>query len=250
MLVSDLIYAGFRIAGILLAPQRGPSNPDTSDGLAVLNSMTDTWQAERLTIYAELRSLFPVFANQQVYSIGPISATWPAQRPIRIERAGYIFTSVLPNVEEPFRVLSDQEWAAVTPKELTSSIPTTMHYQGTVPNGLVTLWPIPTDTSQVGTVAIYTWASVPSFANVTLAVNLPPAYQEAIEYGLAVRLAARYPRRAQISAWSIDNAARALMKVKTMNAQVLYMQVEQSNMGGAGSRGGRYNPISNTYNNP
>ena len=249
MLVSDLIYAGFRIAGILLAPQRGPSNPDTSDALLVLNSMTDTWQAERLTIYAELRSLFPLSANTQVYSMGPISASWPAQRPIRIERAGYIFTNVSPPVEEPFKILNDQEWAAVSPKELTSTIPTTMHYQALVPNGLVTVWPVPTDTSQVGQVAIYTWASVPFFASATTAVNLPPAYQEAIEYGLAVRLAARYPRRASISPWSIDNAARAKMKLKTMNAQILYMQTEKANMGQAGSSGGRYNPISNSYNN-
>jgi hypothetical protein len=249
MLVSDLLYAAFRIAGILLAPMRGASNPEITDALLVLASMLDTWLAERLTVYAENRSLFPLTANQQYYSIGAVAANWTlAQRPERIERAGYIFTNVTPPVEEPFKILSDQEWAAVSPKELQSTIPTTMHYQALTPNGVVALWPIPTDVSQVGQVAIYTWAQIPVWTASTTTVTLPPAAQEAIEYCLAVRLAARYPRRANISQWAINNSYVAKQKYKTMNAQVLLMQCERANQGGNGP-GGRYNPISNSYNN-
>lgn len=246
MLVSDLIYAGFRIANILLAPQRGPSNPDTFDGLAVLNSMLDAWLAERLTVYAEVRSIFPLTANKQFYAIGLSgSPDWNIQRPERIERAGAIYTYTNPATEVPLRILSDQEWASVTPKEEPSPVATMLYYQAFVPNGQVTIWPIPSDTSQVSQVAIYTWDQIPQFANAGVTVNLPPAYQEAIEYGLAVRLAARYGRRANISDWSVRQAGIALKRLKTMNAQVLYMQTERANRGVRNA--GRYNPISNSY---
>jgi hypothetical protein len=55
LLVSDILYAAYRIAGILGAAGRGYSTEEESEGLKVLNSMIDSWKAERLMVYAILR---------------------------------------------------------------------------------------------------------------------------------------------------------------------------------------------------
>jgi hypothetical protein len=210
--------------------------------------MLDTWAAERLMVYAELRSIFSLVANQQKYVIGTSGTVdWNVMRPMRIERAGYIFVNTDPNIEVPFRIFSDQEWSALSPKELQSTIPTTLYYQALVPNGLVTLWPIPTDVSQVGQVAIYTWQLIPQFPSTITQVALPPAYRNAIEYNLARELSFRYQRRANMSPGAIAQAFESKKIIKRMNAQVLLTQTELADRGGTGNRG-RYNPISNSYN--
>ena len=246
--VSDLLYSAMRIAGILSAPGRGYSASDAEDGLMVLNSMLDTWTAERLTVYAELRSIFNLIANRQFYVIGQSGVVdWNVPRPERIERAGYIFTNVTPNVEVPARILTDQEWSGLSPHELTSTIPTTLYYQALVPNGQVTVWPIPTDVSQVGQVAIYTWQQIPQFPSTITQCFLPPAYRNAIEYNLAIEMAVRYQRRANLTPLAVQIAASSKRKLKAMNSQVLLMQTEMANRGGASPQG-RYNPLSNSYN--
>lgn len=247
MNVADIIYAGYRIAGILAEAGRGYSASERDDGLDVLNAMVDTWKSERLMVYAILRSVFNLIASKATYSIGESGTPDIAvERPERIEHAGYINTTPTPNVETPLHILTPQEWAAVSSKAMTCTIPGSLYYQPTVPNGTLTPWPKPTSAGQI---ALYTWQTVNRFATASDPasdpVTLAPAYQEAMEYNLAIRLAARFPERQKLSQLSIDLARQALAKVKSMNAPELQMQIEAAAQGV--SRRGHWSIFTNSY---
>ncbi len=242
--VADIIYAGYRIAGILPEPERGYSPSERKDGLKVLNAMVDTWKSERLMVYAILRTAFNLIADKATYTIGESGVPDIAlERPERIERAGYIFTTSTPNLETPLKILTPEEWAAIRLKGMTCTIPGGLYYQPTVPNGILTPWPTPTSG---GKIAIYTWQTVNQFAAVTDPVVLAPAYQEAMEYNLAIRLAARFPERQKLSQLSIDLARQALAKLKTINAPELKMATERA-AGGVGARTGHWSIFTNGY---
>lgn len=268
MVVTNLLHAGHRIAGILTAPGRGLSDSEETEALYVLNAMLDSWATERLLVYATLRSTFPVTAFKGQYTIGLPSNTgtwdtttsswdqqqqswdqtgyspdWKLPRPPRIERAGYVYLSSDPPVEQPMDVMSDQEWESLSPKTLTGAIPYKIYYQAFVPLGVVNVWPIPDGSYQIQ-IAIYSWQQIQQFAGAQDTVYLPTGYQKAIEYSLAVELAMRYPKRAKMSPLALDIAKTSKSKVKTLNSPVWLMQTESA---ARGSRGGVWSSISGHY---
>lgn len=243
---ADIAYVATRIAGIVLEAGRGYSGSEGSDALRILNSMLDSFQSERLMVYAYLRSEFSITPGQQDYLVGNTAGyDWgPIPRPEELTLAGYVFTNVEPNVENPMRILSYQEWAALSPKDLESPIQYLLYYEPTVPNGTVHLWPVPTDQSV--TVALYTWTNIQTIPALTTAMILPPAYQELLEYGLAIRLAGMFPRRAHLDPNAGEMYFRARMKVFGANVPGLRMQCEAASGGVRGSRG-IWNILSGTY---
>ena len=54
-----------------------------------------------------------------------------------------------------------------------------------VPNGVISFWPIPTTAHRI---AIYSWRTLDRFLVTTDPAVLPPGYQRAIEYSLALEL--------------------------------------------------------------
>jgi hypothetical protein len=244
MIVQDLIYAGFRDAGIVLEAQRGFSNSDKADGLLVLNRMLDAWKAERAMVFAVVPTTFTIQPNKATYTIGPSGADIAASdRPEAIERANVIYTNSSPNPESPLRVLlSEQEWQTVSPKTMKATIPSVLYYERLTGNGLIHLWQVPTVANQV---AVYLWQTVNQFAAIGDTIALPTAYQEAIETNLALRLAARFPDRQHISQITIDLARQSRQRVRASNTPVLLMQTEAAARGTYD--GGRYNILTNRY---
>jgi len=242
--VADLIYTGYRIAGMVTAALRGPSSSEVADGIAALNSMLDSWKAERLMVYAIVRSVQTIVANRQTYTIGTFpTPDFSIERPERIDRAGFIFTNASPDFEQPLRILTEQEWAALSPKGTTGTVSTMLYYEPSIPNGTIKMFPIPT---RAGQIALYLWKTLDTFADATAQIDLlPPAYQKAIEYNLAYELAMRNPARARMSPVAILEAARSKAKVKAINIPVLKQRCEAA-CRGIGVNGG-YNILSNTF---
>lgn len=242
MMVEDLIYAACRIAGVLQGPNQTMSGDDVQEGVKCLNSMLDSWKIQRLTVFAILRNLFTVIASQQEYSIGndPNAATAdiPIERPPRIEGMSWFSGEV----EVPMRHFTDQQWKLFSPKDATSSIATSYNYRPTVPNGTLILWPVPTTAHQI---AIYSWQTLNQVAASTDSLDLPPGYQRAIEYLLALELATRYPEN-RITPLAVSEGRRALGWLKAMNQPEMRMAVDSAAMGSRGSRAsGRYDIFSN-----
>lgn len=246
--VSDIIYHAYRIAGVLARAGRGYSQSQYTDGLWELNALIDLWKSDRALVYAFVRQVFTINANQQTYKIGlDTSAGQPdilTQRPEFIQWASYIFNNVTPSVEQPFQLLTPQLWAALSPKDLTSTISTHLYYQPDLPNGTVYLWPISTSPWQG---ALYLWQNVNEFANPTDVLVIPPAYRDALQWNLGVRLAMRNPEEQKMHPDAPRMAARALQRIQTINAPELVQEVEHAGMGAGPDARGHWSIISNRY---
>lgn len=243
--VSDMIYAAYRLVGIISEAGRGYSQSQQSDAFAALLAMIDTWKIEDYLAYAEDRVTFVLTPPTQDYYFGQAPAPVPTvvmDRPTLLRAGGLIFTNVSPAIETPMRCLIAQEWQALSPKELTSTVPYMLYLKETVPNATLTVWPIPIT---AWSIALYFLRAVQRFEAVTDSIILPPGYQEAIQYNLACRLADLNPGRAKLTRRVQQMAESGLEYVKSKNAGPVLMQSE---LGSRGSNNrGRYNFMSNSW---
>jgi hypothetical protein len=250
--VGDILYKSYRYAGILHGPMRGLSGSEQQEGVMLLNSMLDAYKTERAWIYVVNRFVFPINAGQQQYKIGLDTSggipDWQVERPSVVDRAGFIYSNLNPPVEVEFIILNEQQWAALSPKELTSTIPYMCYYYPTVANGTMELWPIPTVSWQI---ALYLWVTLSQVSGPDDVLTMPPAYDDALSYGLAVRLAALYPKLLNPLALGEikQQAAAAKQRIRTINFPSLVAQCELASMGvrHRDNYGGHYNPLANNY---
>lgn len=256
---SDILYRAFRYAGILRGPMRGLSGSEQQEGVSMLNSMLDAYSSERAWVYSIARVLVPINANQQDYVIGQDTSggipDWYMPRPETIQRAGFLYINTsTPTIEVPFEIYTDQQWDALSPKPLTSTICWVLHYQpftASGANGIVNLWPIPTNPWQA---ALYLWQTVSQVAGPDDVLNMPAAYDDALSYGLAVRLAPLYPQvsviQNPVAFQEIQRqAAAAKQRVRTINFPNYLAQCEFASMGTRSNSnyGLSYSPLSNSY---
>lgn len=204
------------------------SDSDAKAGLVRLNSLLDTWQTERLTIYNLNRGLYTIVANQAAYTIGVSGADWTcAVRPVFIQRAGMLDTD---DMESPVEILTQDRYAAISDKTQTSDEATALYYNPTVPLGTVTLWPVPTDATNQSVLYI----PLPLTAGLTLdsTLTLAPAYEEAIRYNLAVRLCPVMGR--PLDPLVAQLALESKKHIKSANTRVAEMVVDPAIPGADG----------------
>lgn len=190
---TNLIYAALRLcAGGLARPGRTASTEELADGLVRLNNMIDAWGVQRLTMYQLLRTVEPLISGQASYTVGT-GGNIPIVRPDQIDYARLIIdTSADPVTEIDLTVWTDQQWAAISQKELTNPLVQGIYYDRgwTAGLGIIYPWPIP----DVGTteLVLYTKQALTAFADLTTVYTFPPGYVEALQYNLALRLAPEF----------------------------------------------------------
>ncbi len=193
----DMIYAAFRIAGILRGPRRGLSNSEIGDGQDCLNSLLDSWNAERLNVYAIKDEIFNLVVNKQSYTIGIdpaglLTADFVTDRPERIRNAN-IITNVgggPQSTRVPMTLLNDDGWAGIRVRSTGSSIPQQLYDDYDSPLSTLNLWPFPNAAAQL---ELFSWKQLVQIVNPTDTISLPPAYRRALEFNLALELAPRWP---------------------------------------------------------
>jgi hypothetical protein len=228
--VQDLIQSSLRL---IKASSHGriAAAPLLSDALASLNQMIDAWGTERLTMYTTSRTVFNVVSGQQVYTMGPTGADWTAPRPQYIDEAGLLLSGT-PTTEIPLTILeTERDWAEIRVKATTSPIPTKLYYESDFPNGQIALWPVPSAASQI---ALYTPVAVSQFTSLAQTISLPPGYQKALAYGLAVELAPECG--ANLDPLVFAQAERALASIKRQNFSVKSLRCDPA-LVGIGGRG-------------
>jgi hypothetical protein len=246
-LFDAILTPAFRIAGLLQRPGQKISANEAAEGLQVVNDWLDWLKLDRLAVYAIQRALFGLTPGKGDYTIGldpsgQVISDIPDERPIRIDRASFIFTNVTPNIEVPLQVLNEQEWQALSPKSLTASTPTKLFYESLYPQGVLHFWAVPTVAYQM---ALYLWRSVNQYLTVDDPVQVAPGYRITMQYNLAQQLAERYPDRQRMAPSSTARAVSTLAALKRANAPRLLMQCESGALGL--DYRGQYNIYSNSY---
>jgi hypothetical protein len=199
----------------VLAAGEAPVAQEQSDGLTALNSMLDSWSIDKLSVYALQEDTHTLTPGTATYTIGS-GATINTARPDEIQRA-FARTGT---VDYPLDISGDKYYSEIPDKTVTGT-PEELYYNPTYPNGTISLFPVP-DIAYV--LHIYQWVTLQSFTSLTTSLSLPPGYERAIVYNLAIEIAPEYG--AVVSQEAIKVARESYANVKRRNKKPIYSGTE------------------------
>jgi len=167
-----------------LGPGRTLSVSEEADSLRVFQRMIDAWNAEQLLLYSISRDTYGLVSGKSPITIGPgPGSDWVAPRPLRLEGLGLVLTYTYPHVETPIKILTNNEWERHTTKDLQSNLPREAWYNNGWPNGEFFFYPVPLEGNDV---AVYGWDHLTEPVALDTIISLPPGYEQAIVFNLAV----------------------------------------------------------------
>lgn len=157
--------------------------------------------------------IFNLIAGQQVYSIGPGAADFNTVRPLLVQSANALIPGP---VRFALKITEYDEWAAIQERGAQGVRPTNLWCDYAYPAANLNLWPIP---SNAASLELFTWGQLAQFATINTTVSLPPAYLQAIKYGLAARIAGSFA--AIISPQDAAVAIESRQKIAALNARAI-----------------------------
>ncbi len=199
----------------------------------------DAWQADQLTLAVNAQLTFTIPGSTQTFTIGP-TGDIVAQRPVSIEAMNYVVPGSSPEVETVMAPMNDDQWDALSIKNLPSSLPTQYYYNTsfTSLNGSMFVWPMPTQD-----VKVYVYAKQGPAVPVALSSSVtgPAGYQDAFMYQLALRLCT--PFAMPVPPLLPGLAAEAYAKIKRANMQPGLLGVDAALVP---TSGGAYNILNDS----
>ena len=203
----DIITRAYQINGVL-TKNEALSGDEASDGLKSLNALISSWSNDSLLAYARTLENFPLVSNQASYTIGT-GGEFNTSRPLHILSA---FTRI-GQIDYDISVISDIEFDKISQKDISSSIPDVMYYDGNSPLGTITIYPVPTE----GDLYIRSEKPLTEFASLDDELELPPGWERALIYNLSIEDASMYGQPVTEPIYEI--AMDSLNKIKTAVAR-------------------------------
>lgn len=228
--VRDLIKGSMRLISAI-ATGETPSSDELNDGLFSLNSMLDSWSTESLFIYATQKETFQLIPGKQTYTMGT-GGDFATTRPQKIQMAFVELLGTSPTSELALDILTLDQWANIVTKNIQSTLPTKLYAEYTNPLCTVNIFPAPATANNLN---IYSWKPFSKFATLNDAIALPPGYERAIRYSLALEIAPEYGK--QVSPDVQASAVNSKAAIKRMNIKPELMVCEI----GLSSDGRRFN---------
>jgi len=201
MIVSRLLRSAIKAASSV-------DNYDTidpaeyTDALESCNMMLALWATKGLVVHHTITEQLSLIANQGSYTIGA-DGNFDTSRPNRLV-GGFVRDSN--NNDYPISIIDREEYNGLTNKN-TTGIPRKLYIYPAFPLSTIYVYYVP-DVN-------YT-LSLDSLKPITVleldsTLNLPPEYEEAIKWNLAVRLAPDYKQAPRPDVIELaDNAYKAL----------------------------------------
>lgn len=218
--VRDVVTGSLQEIGVIAAGETA-SDADAAIGLRALNDLVDQYAAERLQIYALVRTTWTIAASTQTYTIGP-GGDVDIARPMYIDHVNFQNTSPSKPLEYQLNRLTEDAWSRVPIKTLTSPFPTSWYPSRAYPLDVLSFWPVPTSSSLEG--VIYAPTAVAEFSALSMAVALPPGYRRMLIKNLAADLCPSFERQA--TPMLIAQAADAKSTVKRSNKRLMDMNID------------------------
>ena len=207
----DIINRSMRLIGVLESGETATAS-EAQDALAVLNEMLDAWNLESLVVFSIDALEFTLVVNQGTYTVG-VGGNFNTTRPVKIESVTFRDITQTPNLDIPLRTLNDDDYESIGLKALKSTWPQAYYYDRAYPLGNLFLWPVPTLANKI---VLNLWHPLTQIAALSTTVDLPPGYRRALQYNLAVELAAEYS--ATITAVVAGLALASKAQLKDTNA--------------------------------
>ncbi len=229
----DLIKRAMRIMRVL-GTDTNPTTQEGTDGLYALNSMLEAWGIERLMVYQVQQTTHTWPANSASRTMG-VGGDFNTTRPTKIAEEGNYMRDGNTSIDYPLFWLGDRDsYDRILLKSTTSSYPQWLFADMGYPLMTIYLWPVPTQSLSLH---LNSWKPLQSFSSLTDALALPPGYQRAIEYNLAIEYAPEFGSAANLSDDVRRIAAQSKANIKALNRPDLVARLDNSILG----RGSPYN---------
>lgn len=183
---GDIINGSLRLLGVL-AEGETPSADTSNDALVAMNQMIDSWNTERLSVYATQDQVFTWPAGQLSRTFGP-TGDFIGNRPILVDDATY-FKDPGTGVSYGIKLINRQQYDGIAVKTVTSTYPQVMLVNMTYPNIELFVYPVPLRALEWHFISVQELTQPATLAT-TLA--FPPGYLRAFRYNLACELAPEF----------------------------------------------------------
>ena len=195
------------------------SSDEQTAYLAALNGMMESWSLERLMCYQIVQESRALTASVGSFTIGS-GGTWNTTRPTRIVDPCFIRDSG--GIDYPVELIDEVAYGRIVLKTVDGSIPAYLYYDAAYVAGLATIyiWPEP---SASLTLYINSWKQLQTFALISTTLVLPPGYERAIIYNLAIELAGGFT---SVSPEVAKIARESKAAIKSVNAPSGIMRMD------------------------
>lgn len=183
---GDQINRALRLLGVL-AEGETPSAAVSNDALTALNQMIDSWNTERLSVYATQDQIFTWPAGEITRTLGP-TGDFVGNRPILIDDSTY-YRDTGTNVSFGIKLINQQQYNGIAVKTVTSTYPQVMWVNMEYPNISMTVYPKPTRALEWHIVSV---EELSQPATLATQLTFPPGYLRAFTYNLAMEIAPEF----------------------------------------------------------
>ena len=203
---GDQINRALRLIG-MLAEGELPSPETAQDSLTAMNQMIDSWNTERLSVFATQDQVFTWPASILSRTLGP-TGDFVGLRPVLVDDATYFKA---PNgVSYGIKMINQQQYNGIAVKTVTSTYPQVLWVNMGFPDITLTVYPRPTQDLEWHIVSVQE-LTTPALVSTPLA--FPPGYLRAFRYNLACELAPEFgvepsPQVSRIAMYSKRNLKR------------------------------------------
>jgi len=176
--VSELIHSSMRLIGAIAAGETLETT-ELNDALVTLNQMLASWNTEGASLVARKRLTVSVSGTN-----GPFSLS---ERPVRIESASVASGGI----DSQLDIVDSAGWEATPEKQAQTVYVRKLYCDYGYPTAAVYIAPIP---RLAGQLEMWIYVTMTQFASLTTIIDLPPGYEIALRYNLAIALLPEYPR--------------------------------------------------------
>lgn len=196
--VLNIIEGAARLIGALNKGEN-LSADDAADGLVALNDLVASWANDSLLVTARTEETFSLVAGVASYTIGP-SKTFNTARPIVILEAQIRDSGGL---DYPVTIISDEEYQDIQFKSTSDSLPQYLNYDNGYPFGTINLYATP---SVAYSIRLLSEKPLTSFTSTSQTVDLPPGWNKALRFNLAVDMAPEFIKPNELDPLVIQGA--------------------------------------------
>lgn len=206
-------------------------------GLLRFQNQLNSWQADQLALNLQTPKAFTLTSGTSEFTIGP-TGNLVTMRPTYIEGMNYVIPGTTPVTEVPMAPMDNDQYLALSQKQLPSSLPQQYHLNATMPNATVFVWP---QVTQNVVLAIYLDQGIAEPPTLTTQVTGPQGYAEAFMYQLALRLCG--PMSKPIPEGLPEMAAASYARMRRPNVDVGLLGTDQALVP---TYGGSFNVLTGT----
>jgi hypothetical protein len=183
---GDIINGSLRLIG-QLAEGETPSSETSQDALNALNQMIDSWNTERLAVFATIDQVETWPPGQRYRTFGP-TGDIVGTRPVLIDDATY-FRDPASGISYGLKLINQQQYNGIAVKTVTSTYPQVLWVNMTYPDIEMYVYPVPTKVLEFHIVSVQELTQP-----ATLATDLafPPGYLRCFRYNLACEMAPEF----------------------------------------------------------